>query len=397
MADGNAERVLRRMVDAGRPRVDPNAMSPLRAVGMALSKIAEAQMKLALQVNDATEVSLTLSDLPDAVEEGALLLMLDGPSASAGLLAVSPQVLAALIERRTTGRIGAGDVRARRPTRTDAAIASGFFDPVLAAAGDLMAGRPGAESPAGYRFGAAADDMRSVLLKLDDVAFRGLRLRITLTEGGSRTGTVLVVLPAGDAGHAAIGDAPLAQAAHGADAAAPGEEQGTGDDWSARIEAAVMDVPALVRGILGRVTMPLGDVLTLVPGALVPIARDALDAVPLEGADGRVLVRGRLGQSRGYRAIRVRMGDDHTAGQDDDDHPSLPARLPDAITGGARTPQAGPAASPPDRGAGRAGAGSADRLAAAAPLAFDGGAAGFGGHDDPAPLPMAFDMALGPA
>lgn len=272
-----------------------------------VSKTAERQMKLATQATEMADISAKLADLPATIDPAALLLLVSGPGDARGLLAVSLPVLAALIERRTTGHVGSAEIPARRATRTDAAIAAGFFDPVLEALSGGLSQVPRSSWAGGYRIEGPADDMRSVLLRLEDTTFRGARLAVTLTEGGSRTGSIVLLVPdlpdqhpdARQLGHATPNHPVAAQRN------VPGGDPGP---WSSRMEAAVLSVPAEVTGALWRLSMPLGELLALRPGTTIALPRDAVDRVPLEGSDGQVLARGRLGQSRGYRALRLRIG-----------------------------------------------------------------------------------------
>ena len=67
----------------------------------------------------------------------------------------------------------------------------------------------------------------------------------------------------------------------------------------------VMQTEARLGAILHRVTLPLGAVMALLPGEILPLPAAALGHVVVEGVDGRPLATGKLGQNRGMRAVRL--------------------------------------------------------------------------------------------
>jgi flagellar motor switch protein FliM len=76
-------------------------------------------------------------------------------------------------------------------------------------------------------------------------------------------------------------------------------------DWDQSLSASVMRAPASLRAELGRVTMPLSKVLELGVGGALTLPLSALEEVQLAALDGTVQAVGRLGQSRGMRAVRL--------------------------------------------------------------------------------------------
>jgi flagellar motor switch protein FliM len=71
------------------------------------------------------------------------------------------------------------------------------------------------------------------------------------------------------------------------------------------LETAVMRAPASLRAELGRLTLPLSEVLDLGVGGALTLPLSALEEVRLTALDGTEQAVGRLGQSRGMRAIRL--------------------------------------------------------------------------------------------
>jgi flagellar motor switch protein FliM len=61
-----------------------------------------------------------------------------------------------------------------------------------------------------------------------------------------------------------------------------------------------------VQAALSRITLPLSAVVQMKPGDLLPLPLAALDRIEITGQDGQPCAVGRLGQSRGMRALRLR-------------------------------------------------------------------------------------------
>ena len=57
--------------------------------------------------------------------------------------------------------------------------------------------------------------------------------------------------------------------------------------------------------MIARLSLPLGTVLGLAVGEVLPLVDVAIDRIVMAGADGRPLAVGKLGQFQGHRAIRI--------------------------------------------------------------------------------------------
>lgn len=294
--------VLARKAGAGRraPAVPP--MTPEKALGQALARAAQELMALPLRAASITETRMTLADLPEALEDRALLAVLEGPAEAQGLMVISPPVLSALLEMRMMGRLSASPAASRRPTRTDAAMAADFIDAALAAFEAGLPGDPALIWAGGFRYGSFLADPRPLPLILEDTGYRVFTLVLDLgTEGAAREGGVLLALPA--EGRGQVGAVAAAAALVAEDPAPHAAPEPAG--WEARLEQAVLSAPGQVEAVLARLTMPIGDILALRPGATLPLALETLEQMRIEGPGGRLLARARLGQHRGFRAVRL--------------------------------------------------------------------------------------------
>lgn len=299
MTAAAGQTVMRRKAGAGRRAPAAPPMTPEKALGQALARAAQELLALPLRVVSVTEARMTLADLPEALEDRALLALLDGPAAGLGLMVLSPPVLSALLEMRMMGRLAASAPAARRPTRTDAAMAADVIDAGLAGFEAALAGDAALIWAGGFRYGSFLEDPRPLPLILEDTGYRVFRLALELGSGSAaREGGVLLALPA--EGRGQLG-APAEDAAA---APAPGEApQPAG--WPDRLEQALMAAPAQLEAVLARLTLPIGEILALQPGATLPLPEGALEQLRIEGPGGRLLARARLGQHRGFRAVRL--------------------------------------------------------------------------------------------
>ena len=72
-----------------------------------------------------------MGDLVSSLSENHLLLLIDGPSSSRGLVALDPQVLAAFIKILTIWRVSDSPAVPRVPTETDVALVAPMVDFLL--------------------------------------------------------------------------------------------------------------------------------------------------------------------------------------------------------------------------------------------------------------------------
>ena len=290
MNDQTEQNVLKRKAEAGRPRLSFSAMSPAKALRVGLAKAAQDQLRRALIVDKVSEDRLSLAEMLDLLAERALLAVLNGPAEGLGLVALSPPVLAALVEMQTMGRVSHVEAPARRPTRTDATMAVAFIDQVMIELELALVQEMDVIWAGGFRYASFLNDPRPLGLLLEDTAYRVFRIEIDLAMGAKR-GTMLLALPADGRGN-------------------PPERRGAavpdpGAAWAASMESTVMATPVQLHAVLHRVTIPLSAVMALQVGDMVPLPMSGVEKLWIEGSGGRRLATGILGQTRGYRAVKL--------------------------------------------------------------------------------------------
>ncbi|MEZ5797389.1 MAG: FliM/FliN family flagellar motor switch protein [Paracoccaceae bacterium] len=259
---------------------------------LAFARAARDATGLLVEVAAMTLHRRSLAELLELPPDRALLALLDGPQAGLGLLVMSPDLMGALIEMQTTGRVSATAPLPRRPTRTDAAMVAGVIDRALDELDHCLAEEADLEWAGGFRYASFLEDPRPLGLLLEDQPYRVLATRLTMAAG-ARTGELLLALPAEGRGRRPVPKPGTSERA----AAVP--------VFSTALGEAVMAADCTLDAVLARLVLPLGQVMALQSGQILPLPNAALDRVQLEGIDGRPLARSRLGQQKGMRALRL--------------------------------------------------------------------------------------------
>jgi flagellar motor switch protein FliM len=288
MANDAAETtILKRMAQAG----GGVASVPARIFGTSIAKAAEAVLGLPVAVPQVHSVPVTLADLAEHLEDRALLALVEGPGERLGLAALSPGLVATVIEMMTTGGIAKAEPTLRRATRTDASLCAGLVDRVLSETDDAAA--EGADPWVGwetrFRYASSVEDARLLPLLLEDTRYQLYRCALSLGADGERSGTLSMILP------------EVRRTA----ARAPGTEVAEAAGWQSHLTEALLEAEAGITAVLARVMRPVSEVMVLEPGGLLRLPDDAISRVRLEGAGRRFLTEARLGQYRGYLAVRL--------------------------------------------------------------------------------------------
>lgn len=263
-----------------------------RSWRLALARSAQDVLSLPLDVPRLSIWRRSLTELTDLLPDHAMLAVLEGPGDALGLMALSPQVLAGLIEVQTMGRVLAQAPLARKPTRTDAAMVAPVIERALAGLDEALADEADLVWAGGFRYASFLDDPRPLTLLLDDIPYRVLTAQVSLA-GGAKQGEVILALPAEGRGRR-----PSAAGAQAAEAHA-------GQAFAQSLAEMMLGVPCQLDAVLARIILPLGEVIALEVGTILPLPKAHIGAIRLAGLDGQVLAEARLGQNSGMRAVRL--------------------------------------------------------------------------------------------
>lgn len=283
--------VIRRKIDRARIAQSEGAPGADRGWRLSLARAARNGLGLDLSFRSLVINRVGLGELLELPPERSLLALLDGPEAGLGLLILSAPVLSAFIEIQTIRRVSAQPAPQRKPTRTDAAMVAGVIDAALVEMENVLTDEADLIWTGGFRYASFLEDARPLGLLLEEEIYRVLVAEVVL-EGGAKAGQVILALPA-----EGRGKRPSAVAEAAATLAGP--------QFAAELSAQVMQVSCTLEAVMGRISLPLSQVMALEAGSVLPLPSAALDAVTLETVGGQRISTGKLGQNRGMRALKI--------------------------------------------------------------------------------------------
>lgn len=289
-----AQGVIRRKLNAAQVVVPEGGPGADRGWRLALARAARDQLKAPLEVQALTLARAGLAEVLEAPPHRALLAVLEGPGEGLGMLAISPEVLQAMIELLTMGRVGAAVAGPRKPTRTDAAMVASLIDAALADLEISLAQEADLVWAGGWRYASFLDDPRPLGLMLEDVSYRLLTAEVDLAHGARKGGLVLA-LPAEGRG----------RMPQRASTYMLKDDAQTHHAFSEALAEEVEGAQSQLDAVLTRVSLSLSRVVGLAVGDVLPLSVATLDKVSIEGLDGRKMAEGKLGQNRGMRALRL--------------------------------------------------------------------------------------------
>lgn len=299
--------VLHRRLIRRRPKVEeepepfplsfdlPDPDAPMRRiVRLAMSKAVHLACRMSVAVRDPGVTTVSLSELTEKLSPGMLLTVIEGPDDRLGLMAMDAGLLAACLEMLTTGRVAPGEIMPRKPTFTDATLVSPILDQFLQLLEAGLVNMPQADIMGGFRFASFLEDPRPISLMLEDQDYQLISAALEIGEGG-RHGQWLCAIP----------DCPMQMPLFGFD---PGESFApppapVAD--SPRLSQQVMVCETRLDAVLLRRNVTLAEVLDFRPGTVLALPMSALEEITLVSLDRQVVAKGRLGQSKGARAVRI--------------------------------------------------------------------------------------------
>lgn len=177
------------------PALMPGGIAPERAAATALGRAAERTYALPILAGDIRFSAMSVPEIPELLPERPLLAIVEDCRGRVGFVALCPGLLASMIEMQALGRITSRPVQPRRPTRTDAAIATDFVNALLDELGRELAGTDDAPPFGDFRYVAYMDDSRPLALMLEDAGMHRLSLAFRIGSNAQRNGAILIGIP----------------------------------------------------------------------------------------------------------------------------------------------------------------------------------------------------------
>ncbi|MBR9842022.1 MAG: hypothetical protein GYB25_02595 [Rhodobacteraceae bacterium] len=274
-----------------------------RQLRRAIETAAEARMGLSVEVRAVHQSLRPLEEVRGLLDGSGFLALLEGrPGGGIGL---DMAVLSGIVEHQTIGSILSRSEVPRRPTRVDAALLAPLLDDCLTRFSGALEADGGGPWGRGYAFGAMVGTARGLVLTLSEGLYHVFEMELALM-GGAREGRMVVAFP--DKVEAALPDTSA-----DADPLPPGES----------LRAGVMTAQATLDAVLARVSMPLAQFQALAVGEVVVLPPGALQDAQLEinAEAGGLPVS--LGQLNGFRAVRLKVGQERRREADKAGAPSL--------------------------------------------------------------------------
>jgi flagellar motor switch protein FliM len=293
VAEAGQDGILRRKIAAAKAVQAVGGPGADRSWRFALARAASDTFDLALDVTGLRMAVQSLAEVLELPFAGGLIAVLQGPAEGTGLMLLTSEVVAALIEVQTLGRVNSAVLEPRKPTRTDAAMVAPLLDAALRQLECELAQEADLVWTSGFRYASFLDDPRPLGLVMEDVTYRLLTTEVSLGIG-ARRGVVYMALPA-----KGRGIQPSYVAAPAPDEALA--KQGFAQALAEQVEAA----GCVLDAVLGRVSLPLSRVMALEVGEVIPLGHATIERLRLSTLAGGALVEGKLGQHRGMRAIRL--------------------------------------------------------------------------------------------
>ena len=285
--------VIRRKVAASRTQQGADGLAGTSRIWpLALARASRDSLALGVEATGVVTKQTSLTELLDIIPDRSLIAVMDGQLDGLGVLILSPPVLAALIEVQTLGQVMPGAAQHRKPTRTDAAMVAGWIDTVMQSVERILSHDADLPWADGYRYASFLDDPRPLGLLLEDVPYRLITAEVSLAMG-FKSGSVLLALPSKGRGRqpqTVPSDEP---------------EPASGPGFAEALEDRIMTAACLLQAVIARLRLPLGQVMALAEGSVLPLGDTGLDQILIETMNGAPIAEGRLGQHRGHRAVRL--------------------------------------------------------------------------------------------
>lgn len=276
---------LKRKLAEAQTDTSSREMTALRALRLSVARVGDDLFGLALGVVAVRQARMAPDDLETSLSDTCLTMLLDCAGGLSGAVSVAMPLVTSVIQQQTIGHVIAQPPVERDYTDTDAAMCAPLIEEVVSSARDLADAEADKECFRSVRFGARAEDVRTLLLALRAKRYRVFWITLDIALGKHQA-EVILILP-----EAEEEKAP----------AQPGESSTRERSANSRM----LNVPAELKAVLMRFRLPMAELNALKVGDHLPIPREKLSETLIMSVSGQVVARGKLGQMNGNRAVRL--------------------------------------------------------------------------------------------
>ena len=290
MGDTETQSVLGRIAASGREERDARAMTLQKALRITMAKVADAALNLPMAVIGTLVQEVEGEEIEAALDDAALMLLLDGPAGCVGAAVMDTALVGALIQQQTIGTVLPDTGPNRRMTRTDAAICAPLIDMLVARCAPILDSARDCALIEGFEFGAKAEDARTLAIALDAADYIAIALTVDIARG-VRQGEIKLILPSLRS-RERMNPQPTTDQT---------EQEGT---RKADLTKQVMGLNADLRMIVCTLSVPLNKLRALKVGDDLALPPGAFPNVQITTSTGRILGRGVVGHVDGVRAVK---------------------------------------------------------------------------------------------
>jgi len=284
----SGEITIRKIIDAA-SRIDGETSAQgAHALSLAAGKAARGLFDVEASLHDASQTESGKSELLENAPDPGLLFVLTAADGARGLLSLDGLLVNALVEVMTGAADNSVFKEQRVPTRTDVALCRDFCTHLLDFFPAEMAVAGVADFPT-FRLHQHETQAAKLTYALDDLRYCCIGGQVRL-QNGIRGGGLVLALP------------------YSAWNARPRTGRAGSDAWSGRLAENVLGARLVLRANLATMSVSLADAFALKVGDELPVAARALSEIDLIIDGGAPLLRGRLGQMNGRKAISVATG-----------------------------------------------------------------------------------------
>lgn len=274
------------MVKAGQGENGDDLAQALVCLNQVIGRTAREMFDIDAKLEAQNQTQLTLNSMLDAAPDPGLLVVIKAGSHH-GLLMLDGLLVNALVELMTGAADNSVYKQARLPTQIDMALCREFCDQILTEfPGDFV--NSGTKTALPKLFWASTE------VKAAKLAFILKRCNYAVLSGqinfqdGIRGGQFALALPQD------VWDGGQGIRANAVDPI-----------WAADLAENVMVAPLTLRADLDVSRINLSKVLALKSGDILTFSEAGLSDIALTDGQGATVLRGRLGQSGGHKAIAV--------------------------------------------------------------------------------------------